>query len=578
MKHISGKNDSLFETSTTSLRISGFWFLALALPLMLLQAILPIESFIHRGDDAYYYFQLATNYTEYGFWTYDGIHASNGVQPLWAYILTGLAQVFDWIGVRDKDVLARIFVALSGCLNFASCVLLYQLMYRKVSFLTGIVAAGAFIFPMGIVWSRLWGLESSLYALTLVGCISYFHLRFLPNQSIRGAIILGTLLAMTALSRLNAGLFIALLLLYYLGYPGLGPRLQRFRLSMLVGAVASAWIVPYFIFNYVTTDHLLPVSRAVKAITAQLFLDGLGVDSVFSVSFLKHMYEYFFESLKWFVSSRIGDAFWPLGSRVVFGGDSGISLTKVVIPGLVACLLGPALFGQPRQWFRFSLERFKRLGPFVYVLAYGVLDVLVSVTIYPNQLGYSLIRWWWIENELILVVLTSTLLASALSYTAQRFLSRKHSLLALSAVMVIFYVFHGQQSIRYYWNIESPAYDWRLSWNDESYMAAQWLNKNISENAIVGSWNAGVIGYYSRQRVVNLDGLINSFSLVPYIAEDNVAQYIIDEGIEYLSDLEPIFENHVYNRGIGLTEVYRHYSTFMNRPYIIYRVNQSSGP
>ena len=37
------------------------------------------------------------------------------------------------------------------------------------------------------------------------------------------------------------------------------------------------------------------------------------------------------------------------------------------------------------------------------------------------------------------------------------------------------------------------------------------MNRLLPEGSVVGSWNAGIIGYFSRFSMVNLDGLINSY-------------------------------------------------------------------
>ena len=37
------------------------------------------------------------------------------------------------------------------------------------------------------------------------------------------------------------------------------------------------------------------------------------------------------------------------------------------------------------------------------------------------------------------------------------------------------------------------------------------MNPMLPEDSVVGSWDAGVIGYFSRYQVVNLDGLANSY-------------------------------------------------------------------
>jgi hypothetical protein len=39
--------------------------------------------------------------------------------------------------------------------------------------------------------------------------------------------------------------------------------------------------------------------------------------------------------------------------------------------------------------------------------------------------------------------------------------------------------------------------------------AALWLRENTSEDSRTGSWNAGLLGYFSHRAIVNLDGLVN---------------------------------------------------------------------
>ena len=144
--------------------------------LLLAQAFIPAEHFLHRADDAYYYFQVALNYPRLGFWSFDGIHPTNGVQPLWAILLTSIAQTLAWVDINGPEVVTRIFVAVASLLNFASAMVLFQLVSKTISTGTAIAAAGAFLFPLGIVWARVWGMENSLYAFLLVSTLGYFHL------------------------------------------------------------------------------------------------------------------------------------------------------------------------------------------------------------------------------------------------------------------------------------------------------------------------------------------------------------------------------------------------------------------
>jgi hypothetical protein len=56
-------------------------------------------------------------------------------------------------------------------------------------------------------------------------------------------------------------------------------------------------------------------------------------------------------------------------------------------------------------------------------------------------------------------------------------------------------------------------------------------------NERIGSWNAGIIGYYEGGRVINLDGLANN-DIYSYAASGELPAYIDDKGIRYLMDFE----------------------------------------
>lgn len=114
-------------------RVRAFLLCSSALFLLLAHAFIPIEEFIHRSDDAYYYFNVAVNFPKLGFWSFDSIHATNGVQPLWAIVLTCVAQLLASLGVTDVDLLARVFVACAAALQFVSSMILFHLLARHVS-------------------------------------------------------------------------------------------------------------------------------------------------------------------------------------------------------------------------------------------------------------------------------------------------------------------------------------------------------------------------------------------------------------------------------------------------------------
>ncbi|MEX0786707.1 MAG: hypothetical protein WD939_08730, partial [Dehalococcoidia bacterium] len=67
--------------------------------------------------------------------------------------------------------------------------------------------------------------------------------------------------------------------------------------------------------------------------------------------------------------------------------------------------------------------------------------------------------------------------------------------------------------------------------------AARWLDANTDGEARIGSFNAGVIGYFSERTVINLDGVVNEDAY--HARRDGyLVQYVCDKRIQYLADLE----------------------------------------
>ena len=64
--------------------------------------------------------------------------------------------------------------------------------------------------------------------------------------------------------------------------------------------------------------------------------------------------------------------------------------------------------------------------------------------------------------------------------------------------------------------------------------AARWARSNLPEDAVLGSWDAGAIGYYSHRRVINLDGEVNDLSYLRALRAGRTAEWAKDQRIDYL--------------------------------------------
>jgi hypothetical protein len=540
---------------------------------VLAHPFIPTEEFIHRSDDAYYYFEVAARWPQELRWTFDGIHTTNGVQPLWAVLLCGVAWVTDLVGIDEPGSLARVFVGVTALTHVGASVALYAVLRRTVSVGTGLAAAGAALFPLGAVWVRVWGLESGLYALLLILSAGYGGLVFRPAPNGRRAMLLGVLLGLTVLARLNAVLFLPVTLAWFL-WRGPGSVGRRLQLAAVAAGVAALVVAPYLVGNLAVTGDVAPVSGQAKSVRAAEFLEQHGVEHRLSSDFVRVAREDLLPPLRFLAQSRVGDGLWVVGGRVVFDGSEGVRVRELAV-ALVLLLGLPALVQGPRSWIELLRARLRRLGRFADVAVFAALNAAVSVLAYPSEVRYSLTRWWLVEGELVIVCVTATVASAAAGHVVRTVVAGRFHARFVTVCLCGLVVLSAVPTIRVYWDGEVDRYDWNPSWNDESHRAAAWLEDNVPSGALVGSWNAGVLGWYADQPVVNLDGLINDNEFLTYLEDERTAEYILDEDIEYLSDVDSLIQD-VVGDELSLSEVYSHHSAFLNQDYRIYRVDGPS--
>jgi hypothetical protein len=72
---------------------------------------------------------------------------------------------------------------------------------------------------------------------------------------------------------------------------------------------------------------------------------------------------------------------------------------------------------------------------------------------------------------------------------------------------------------------------------------------SIDNSIKVGAWNAGIVSYFSKSNVINLDGLTND-EVLPYIKENRLFDYLQQRGINYLVDSDTSVHNS-WNQALG---------------------------
>jgi hypothetical protein len=64
--------------------------------------------------------------------------------------------------------------------------------------------------------------------------------------------------------------------------------------------------------------------------------------------------------------------------------------------------------------------------------------------------------------------------------------------------------------------------------------AGDWIAANLPENAVLASWDAGVVGYFSDRSVINLDGVVNSYEWHQASERGDVAAFLREDELGWI--------------------------------------------
>jgi hypothetical protein len=64
--------------------------------------------------------------------------------------------------------------------------------------------------------------------------------------------------------------------------------------------------------------------------------------------------------------------------------------------------------------------------------------------------------------------------------------------------------------------------------------AGEWISQHLPDDVVMGSWDAGVIGYYAQRRVINLDGLVNSHAYYHALRQQRVGEFLAHQGLSMI--------------------------------------------
>jgi hypothetical protein len=450
-------------------------------------------------DDGYYYLTLARNFIRFGQWTFDGgISLTSGFHLILAYILAGFYKLlqptlenFVHIGLVFSVLITVITVLIAGWLGRRE---------RDVFFfivLTLVIGSRSFLLnSISITEWPLVILIAGLYC-----AFFYWGNAHAGKQAIPFALGLLGSLARSDFGLLPLSFLLSTLVIAWrrrIKFP------LRSASSGLIGAVLGVGLI--LLHNYITTGDFVQSSALMKSYWAQ------------------------FGSQRVYNASTLG--LDVLGINLGFAGfEQSIFLVGVFfISGALTLIILAKKTGQnklPFSVFKIDLQCPEQ----DQILILSAALCLAGYSIFYINNGAT--QNWYTANLTWPVFI---LFVAAARYLDQRILQHHHFTTIWLSIFTI--VSLGVQLLSLY-----PLGAQTAPWPHQQFNleAGRYLAQNPLD-AYVGSWNAGVMGYYlDGTGLVNIDGLVNN-DIYPYAVSNSLPSYLRLKNIQYILDFENVFQ------------------------------------
>ena len=461
------------------LRATSILAAAVWVPILLLWGPLPHTI---TFDDAWYYFGIARNVADGSGSTFDGINATNGYHPLWLLICT----VFYALGLDDLAAVRAILVAQLALWAAALWVL------ADTATRTG--------------WPRLD--ERPDAAVTRRRCtavVAVVWFLVAANPYVLKLFVNGMESGLVAL----LGALVLALAVRTDGNPLERPVLLAVLLclSFLARTDAALWIVVLLAWLAVRNRG---IDRRLVAVVGALVVTGMGY-LVSNLIIVGHPFQ---------ISGEVKRLPLDAGRAVILLVFALIAL-GVVVAGLRAAGKPSRQFPRTKHWFA-STAWFP--AGLVLITAY---DLVLTSEVYLWHFAPQVL---WFAATLLHVA--SDMAESAVVERPLDDPTAARRPIAVSAVFIVPLLLGGLYQLRDFTDPEL------VSAQVGDRAAGEWIDANLPPEAVVGSFDAGALGYFAGRPVVNLDGLVNSYEWdeARHEGTDATAAFLRDAGITHLAN------------------------------------------
>ena len=227
------------------------------------------EIIFRVPDDASYYLKIAENFNAGKGFSFDGIHQTNGFQPMWQYILIALTFMIK----TNQETTLRIVLILQVLLLFISGILLYR--FLSVHFNGKIIFLSGIIYILFIFFQSVNAMETSLLVF-MISTVLYFSERvnISGTNSPKNIFFLGILFGLLILARLDSVFFaVPAVLFLILKKSGDINGRKNIREFILMSSGIAVILTPYLFYNFIEFGNIIPVSGYLKSAFPEIKLN-----------------------------------------------------------------------------------------------------------------------------------------------------------------------------------------------------------------------------------------------------------------------------------------------------------------
>jgi hypothetical protein len=460
--------------------------------------LLDFDRILRRTpDDAYYYFKIAENIAAGHGPTFDGLHRTSGFQPLWMLCLT---PVF-WVCPNSPETAVRIGLSLQAALLFVAGLLIVSVLRKAFPWKTVLGATVCYTFAVFLLAVN--GMETAMVILTLamllaLGC----HARVFAGDrpTILKKFPFGLLLGLVMLARLDT-VFLGAAIVIVCGVAALrrpGGRLRGLAGAFAVFAGASSVVLPYLLYNRATLGAASPISGAIKSGFPHVSLRESWSALTYCVGLPK------MALLVAILAGALAYVAWysfywrrllsPIASP----------------PGAVVAIRAPA--GGTNRDARFYFHTS------IAVFGCAILLHAANIVLFMK---WAIWTWHFFPYFLFAALAVAAPLERLSSTRVGRVLYWPTAV-SVVAVGVLGYGL---------WMTRTEGLS---TWQTASYRAALWARDNTAPSDVFALKDTGNFGYFSRRRVINLDGVVNNLEFQEVLRERKLGDYFRRNHVKYL--------------------------------------------